>query len=76
MSTMAAALEPDTRPLLALMQRNDGKCTFADAVQVLIRQGLSASDARDMIWQLLSDGTVDFTTSRELRLPCTTKKAG
>lgn len=70
---MATALEVDTKPLLRMMEQK-GKCNFADSLQAFTRQGLSASEARDTIWRLLSEGLIEFTTDRQLRLPRLMKK--
>lgn len=68
----------DPKPLLSYMAKHQGECSFDQAMQVLQKQGLSESDARDGIWRLLSDGTIYFTDDRRLLrlLPAVEKIAG
>lgn len=69
MSSMAAVPVVDPRPVLDLIKKKGGECSFDDGVTSLEARGLSKSDARDAIWRLLSQGIIEFTTDRHLRLP-------
>jgi hypothetical protein len=67
MSAMALpAIDP--RPLLQFLQSHGGECSFDDAMNVLRRQGLDDTDARDGLWRWLSVGLIIFTPDRRLRL--------
>ncbi len=69
MTVMASSPAIDPKPLIELLQRQGGECSFDDGVRALEVGGLSKDDARDVVWRLLSQGVVEFTTDRELRLP-------
>jgi DNA-binding transcriptional regulator PaaX len=69
MIVMATTRSIDPKPLLHLLEEHGGECTFDDGIHVLTREGLSENDARDALWRLLSQGIVEFTTDRLLRLP-------
>jgi len=58
----------DPEPILSLI-RQRGECSFDDAINVLRERGMDSTRARDAIWQLLSDGVIQFTTDRHLTMP-------
>lgn len=64
----------DRTLLLELLSKNGGECSFDEALKAII-QGLrmTESDARDAVWRLLSQGYVEFTPDRRLRLPAQVK---
>jgi hypothetical protein len=66
---MATAHNINADALLAMMQQKGGECTFDEGLTALVQQGMTKSGARDALWQLLSDGTIEFTTDRHLKLP-------
>lgn len=59
----------DPEPVLQLINTHGGECSFDAAIEVLQKQGLNQSDARDGLWRLLSHGIIEFTSDRKLRLP-------
>ena len=68
MNAMRAVPIVDPQPVLELIQQR-GECTFDEALDALVRHGFSQSSARDALWQLLSDGRLEFTAKRNLRAP-------
>ena len=71
MSMMATAAV-DPRPVLDLI-RKQGESSFEDALKLLEQQvGLTSTGARDALWRMLSQGLIEFTTDRHLRLPSQT----
>jgi hypothetical protein len=75
MSVMDSTNAIDPRPVFELIERQGGECSFEDAVNAFVALGLSESKARDVLWQLLSDGTLEFTTDRHLTMPTTLARA-
>jgi hypothetical protein len=69
MTALRAIPLVDPQPVLQLIQQNGGTCTFDQAVQMLMRGGFSESAARDALWQFLSDGRLEFTPDRQLKVP-------
>ena len=69
MAHMGVTRAVDPSPILRLLADRDGECSFEDALGTLKQQGLSDNDSRDALWQLLSQGTIEFTSERRLRLP-------
>ena len=59
----------DPQPVLNLIQQRGGECSFSEAMDTLINLGMTESAARDALWRLLSDGTIEFTTDRNLAVP-------
>jgi hypothetical protein len=59
----------DPQPVLDLIKRMGGECSFDDAIAVLVQAGMPISVARDALWQLLSDGYIAFTADRKLTVP-------
>lgn len=77
MSVMAAVPTIDPTPLVQFLEENGGESSFEDAVGVLQTRGLTPNDARDVVWRLLSQGVIEFTTDRAVRLrPVGSKVAG
>lgn len=68
MAVMAAVPTIDPTPLIRLIEERGGQCSFEDAVEVFQTRGLTPNDARDAVWRLLSQGVVEFTTDRAVRL--------
>ena len=68
MNAAAASAMIDPKPVLDMI-REHHECTFEDAIQALMHNGATESAARDALWQLLSDGTIVFTTERNLAAP-------
>jgi len=69
MSALRAVPLLDPQPILELIQQKGGTCSFDEAVQVLVRARFSESAARDALWQFLSDGRLEFTADRQLKVP-------
>lgn len=67
MSVMASAAV-DPLPVLNLI-RSQGESSFDDALSLLVGTGLTPTGARDALWRMLSQGLIEFTTDRHLRLP-------
>jgi hypothetical protein len=59
----------DPKPVLALIQDKGGECSFDEAMDALVHLGMTRSAARDGLWQLLSDGEIEFTADRKLTAP-------
>jgi hypothetical protein len=59
----------DPQPVLDLINRMGGECSFDDALGVLTQAGIPISVARDALWQFLSDGWITFTADRKLTVP-------
>ena len=59
----------DPQPILNLIQQNGGECTFSEAIATFKNLGMSESAATDALWRVLSDGTIEFTTDRNLTVP-------
>jgi len=66
---MTNSLPIDPQPLIHLLKEHGGKCQFDEGVRILTVAGLTENDARASLWMLLSQGIVEFTTDRDLRLP-------
>lgn len=69
MSIAGAIPVIDPQPILQLINTRGGECSFDEAIEVLQKQGLNQSDARDGLWRLLSQGIIEFTSDRKLKLP-------
>jgi hypothetical protein len=69
MNALRAIPSLDAQPVLDLIQRSGGTCSFDEALQALFPLGFSESHARDALWQFLSDGRVEFTADRKLKVP-------
>ncbi len=69
MNAMPVVPVIDPQPILDLIRQKGGECLFNDAVQALVDLGQSESSARDALWRLLSDGTIEFTVDRHLTVP-------
>jgi hypothetical protein len=59
----------DPEPVLKLIKDKGGECSFDEAMNALVKLGMAQSVARDGLWRLLSDGTIEFTTDRHLTTP-------
>lgn len=68
MSAMRAIPVVDPQPVLELIAQR-GECSFEEALNALAQRGFTPSAARDALWQLLSDGRIEFTTDRNLTVP-------
>ena len=75
MSVMDSAHTIDPRPVFALIKRQGGECSFEEATRAFTELGMTESDARDALWQLLSDGALEFTAERRLMMPPTLARA-
>ena len=69
MSSMMTRPAVDPRPLLRFIAEKGGESPFDEALQVFVQIGMTESQARDTLWKLLSNGTIEFTTDRRLRAP-------
>ena len=74
MSVMAARATVDPTPVIRHLREHE-ESAFDDALAVLTNTGMTDSEARDAVWQLLSRGLIEFTTDRRLRLPARTVPA-
>lgn len=68
MSVMAVRVGVDPAPLTKHLEEH-AESTFDEALRIFKNAGLSETQARDEVWQLLSQGVIEFTTDRRLRLP-------
>lgn len=59
----------DPEPVLNLIKAKGGECSFDEAMNALVELGMTEAAARDGLWRLLSDGTIEFTTDRHLTTP-------
>jgi hypothetical protein len=59
----------DPKPVLDLIEQKGGECSFDEAMDALVRLGIPKTAARDGLWQLLSDGSIEFTADRKLAVP-------
>jgi len=73
MGTMSGHGKIEIAPLFELIERNGGECSFSDGLKALNQLGMSESQARDMLWRLLSDGSIEFTVERHLKVPTTSE---
>jgi len=71
MSVMAPVRTLDPQPIVHFMRERGGECSFDEAMQFLRERGLNEAEARDGLWGFLSQGVIEFTTDRHLRLPQT-----
>jgi hypothetical protein len=69
MSTLASTPNIDPEPILRHMAAKGGNCSFEEAMQLYLRLGMTPTQARDALWRLLSDGAIEFTVDRRLRVP-------
>ena len=70
MNAMPIVPSIDPEPLLNLIRQKGGECSFEEAMKVVeVELGMTESAARDALWRLLSDGTIEFTTDRHLTVP-------
>lgn len=69
MGSMMTPRTVDPQPLLGFIADKGGESSFDDALQMFVKIGMTPSQARDTLWRLLSDGTIEFTTDRRLRAP-------
>ena len=75
MTVMDSVRTIDPRPIFALIERQGGECSFDEATRAFTELGMTESEARDALWQLLSDGALEFTTERRLMMPSTPARA-
>src|ERR1017187_5717175 len=48
----------DPKPVLDLIEQKGGECSFDEALDALVHLGMKRAAARDGLWQLLSDGSL------------------
>jgi hypothetical protein len=58
----------DPEPVFALIREKGGESSFTDAIRALMRVGIAEAAARDALWRLLSDGSIEFTIDRQLTI--------
>jgi hypothetical protein len=69
MNAMPVVPVIDPQPVLTLINEKGGECSFDEAMDALVLRGMTKEVARDVLWRLLSDGTIEFTTDRNLTVP-------
>lgn len=69
MSVMATLKAFDRMPVLDYLAQHGGEASFEELLRTLERLGMSESDGRDALWRLLSQGFVEFTAERRVRIP-------
>ncbi len=69
MIAVATQRASDPKLILNLLGEHEGQYPFADLVQALQVKGLDESESRELIWQVLALGFIEFTADRSsLRL--------
>lgn len=69
MATVTAAPAQDPQILVNLLKAHHGHYAFDDVMRDLMQRGLDESTSRELIWQVLAIGFIEFTPDRSaLRL--------
>jgi hypothetical protein len=64
MNKMVAETAFNPQLVISILRANDGEFPFSDLLQALERQGLNESYGRELIWQTLAQGLIEFSPDR------------